>query len=174
MMRLSKYAKIGWCVVLCWGISQAVLGQTEFPKPKYIAVERNFWGMKYIYERQTIENPLALQIPLLQMQDPEVSSRFLKFKSQRKAMQWVNIASAGVSLYTIFNRDKVSNNFYWTSLGSALVITTYLNFRSTVHLSKSIARYNQLQLQQSRIGLSINQTSDQTPVIGLGWKQTFK
>ncbi|NBB31035.1 hypothetical protein [Cellulophaga sp. BC115SP] len=173
MMRLSKYAKIGWCVVLCWGISQAALGQTELPRPKYIAVERSFWGMKYIYERQTIENPLALQIPLLQLQDPEVSSRFLKFKSQRKAMQWVNIASAGVSLYTIFNRDKVSNNFYWTSLGSALVITTYLNFRSTVHLSKSIARYNQLQLQQSRIGLSINQTSDQTPVIGLGWKQTF-
>ncbi len=172
-MRLSKYAKIGWCVVLCWGISQAILGQTEFPKPKYIAVERNFWGMKYIYERQTIENPLALQILLLQMQDPEVSSRFLKFKSQRKAMQWVNIASAGVSLYTIFNRDKVSNNFYWTSLGSALVITTYLNFRSTIHLSKSIARYNQLQLQQSRIGLSINQTSDQTPVIGLGWTQSF-
>lgn len=172
-MRLSKYAKIGWCVVLCWGISQAALGQTELPRPKYIAVERSFWGMKYIYERQTIENPLALQIPLLQLQDPEVSSRFLKFKSQRKAMQWVNIASAGVSLYTIFNRDKVSNNFYWTSLGSALVITTYLSFRSTVHLSKSIARYNQLQLQQSRIGLSINQTSDQTPVIGLGWKQTF-
>lgn len=172
-MRLSKYAKIGLCVVLCWGISQAALGQTELPRPKYIAVERSFWGMKYIYERQTIENPLALQIPLLQLQDPEVSSRFLKFKSQRKAMQWVNIASAGVSLYTIFNRDKVSNNFYWTSLGSALVITTYLNFRSTVHLSKSIARYNQLQLQQSRIGLSINQTSDQTPVIGLGWKQTF-
>lgn len=172
-MRLSKYAKIGWCLMLCLGIAQAVLGQTELPRPKYIAVERNFWGMKYIYERQTIENPLALQIPLLQMQDPEVSSRFLKFKSQRKAMQWVNIASAGVSLYTIFNRDKVSNNFYWTSLGSALVITTYLNFRSTIHLSKSIARYNQLQLQQSRIGLSINQTSDQTPVIGLGWTQSF-
>jgi len=172
-MRLSKYAKIGWCLMLCSGIAQAVLGQTELPRPKYIAVERNFWGMKYIYERQTIENPLALQIPLLQMQDPEVSSRFLKFKSQRKAMQWVNIASAGVSLYTIFNRDKVSNNFYWTSLGSALVITTYLNFRSTIHLSKSIARYNQLQLQQSRIGLSINQTSDQTPVIGLGWTQSF-
>ncbi|MFY7829488.1 MAG: hypothetical protein ACOVQ4_20315 [Flectobacillus sp.] len=173
MMRLSKYAKIGWCLMLCLGIAQAVLGQTELPRPKYIAVERNFWGMKYIYERQTIENPLALQIPLLQMQDPEVSSRFLKFKSQRKAMQWVNIASAGVSLYTIFNRDKVSNNFYWTSLGSALVITTYLNFRSTIHLSKSIARYNQLQLQQSRIGLSINQTSVQTPVIGLGWTQSF-
>ncbi len=172
-MRLSKYAKIGWCLMLCLGIAQAVLGQTELPRPKYIAVERNFWGMKYIYERQTIENPLALQIPLLQMQDPEVSSRFLKFKSQRKAMQWVNIASAGVSLYTIFNRDKVSNNFYWTSLGSALVITTYLNFRSTIHLSKSIARYNQLQLQQSRIGLSINQTSVQTPVIGLGWTQSF-
>ena len=36
---------------------------------------------KYVYKRQVIENPLALQIPLLESKDPDVSFEFSKFKT---------------------------------------------------------------------------------------------
>ena len=60
------------------------------------------WTRKFIYERQLIDHPLALQIPLMEAKDPEVNVEFLKFKRQRKLSSWL----AGFS--TVFAFSTVS------------------------------------------------------------------
>ena len=63
------------------------------PKNLYpIEIKKKFLSIKFIYDRQTIENPLALQIPMLQARDTEVNVEFLKFKQQRKAAQKIGRA----------------------------------------------------------------------------------
>ena len=38
------------------------------------------WSRKFMYNRQLIDHPLALQIPLMEAKDPEINVEFLKFK----------------------------------------------------------------------------------------------
>jgi hypothetical protein len=42
---------------------------------------------QFVYKRQLIDNPLALQIPLLEAQDPLVSREFLIYKRQLSNQQ---------------------------------------------------------------------------------------
>lgn len=137
-----------------------------------IEVKSKFLSIKYIYDRQTIENPLALQIPMLQAQDTEVNVEFLKFKQQRKAVQIVSFASVGITLYSLFNREKVSNELYWGTFAGTALISGYLNVRSNKHLVKSILRYNEVVLE-NKIGLILDKPFQNQTVIGLGFSHSF-
>ena len=63
-----------------------------------IAVKRQLFGVKFIYDRQIIDNASALQIPLLQARDPKVNLEFLTYKQQQKLVKLINIVPAGLSL----------------------------------------------------------------------------
>ena len=142
--------------------------KTLFP----IEVKQSFWGTKFIYDRQTLENPLALQIPLLQLRDTEVNVEYLTFKKQRKTVQIVSLISTGFSLYTIFNREKVSNEAYWGVLGGTVLISGYLNIKSNIHLSKAIKRYNEV-VSENRVGLIFDKSFDNQAIFGVGISHSF-
>jgi hypothetical protein len=137
-----------------------------------IEVKSKFLSIKYIYDRQTIENPLALQIPMLQAQDTEVNVEFLKFKQQRKAVQIVSFASVGITIYSLFNREKVSNELYWGTFAGTALISGYLNARSNKHLVKSILRYNEVVLE-NKIGLILDKSFQNQAVVGIGFSHNF-
>jgi len=137
-----------------------------------IEVKQNFLGTKFIYDRQTLENPLALQIPLLQLRDTEVNVEYLTFKKQRKIVQMVSLISTGFSLYTIFNREKVSNGAYWGILGGTVLISGYLNIKSNVHLSKAIKRYNEV-VSENRVGLIFDKSFNNQIILGMGVSHSF-
>jgi hypothetical protein len=137
-----------------------------------IEVKRKFLSIKYIYDRQTIENPLALQIPMLQARDTEVNVEFLKFKQQRKAAQIVNFATLGVTIYSLFNREKVSNELYWGTFAGTALISGYLNARSNKHLVKSILRYNEV-VSENKIGLILDKSFQNQVVLGVGISHSF-
>jgi len=137
-----------------------------------IEVKQSFWGTKFIYDRQTLENPLALQIPLLQLRDTEVNVEYLTFKKQRKIVQMVSLISTGISLYTIFNREKVSNGAYWGGLGGTVLISGYLNIKSNVHLSKAIKRYNEV-VSENRVGLIFDKSFNNQAIFGVGISHSF-
>jgi hypothetical protein len=137
-----------------------------------IEVKQNFWGTKFIYDRQTIENPLGLQIPLLQVRDTEVNVEYLTFKKQRKVVQIVSLISTGFSLYTIFNREKVSNGVYWGTFGGTVLVSGYLNIKSNVHLGKAIKRYNEV-ISENKIGLVFDKSFDNQAILGLGISHSF-
>jgi hypothetical protein len=130
-----------------------------------IEVRKKFLGVNFIYDRQTIENPLALQIPI-------VNVAFLTYKQQRKMVQLINIVPAGVSLYTIFNREKVSSGFYWSTVGTTLLISSYLNIKSNAHLSKAINRYNAL-FTDNKVGMNLERIGSNELAIGVQFTHSF-
>lgn len=142
--------------------------KTLFP----IEVKKKFLGIKYIYDRQTIENPLALQIPMLQARDTQVNVEFLKFKQQRKAVQIVSLASTAFSLYTIFNREKVSDGVYWGTFGGTVLLSGYLNVKSNQHLAKAINRYNEV-VSENKIGLILDKSFQNQAILGIGISHSF-
>jgi len=137
-----------------------------------IEVKQNTLGTKFIYDRQIIENPLGLQIPLLQLRDTEVNFEYLTFKKQRKAVQIVSLISTGFSLYTIFNREKVSSETYWGIFGSTVLISGYLNIKSNVHLGKALKRYNEV-ISENKIGLIFDKSIDNQSILGVGISHRF-
>ena len=137
-----------------------------------IEVKQKFLGTKFIYDRQTIENPLGLQIPLLQVRDTEVNLEYLTFKKQRKTVQFVSLISTAFSLYTIFNREKVSSGTYWGIFGSTVLISGYLNTKSNIHLGKAIKRYNEV-VSDSKIGLVFDKSLNNQVVLGVGISHNF-
>ena len=145
----------------------------EVKKTLYpIYIKRTFLGVKFLYDRQTIDHASALQIPMLQAQDPKVSVEFLTYQQQQKLVKLINIIPAGVSLYTIFNRDKVSSGFYWTTVGTTLLVSSYLNIKSNTHLSKAINRYNEV-ISSNQIGLNVQTTADKQAILGVGLIHNF-
>jgi hypothetical protein len=137
-----------------------------------IEVKKKFLGIKYIYDRQTIENPLALQIPMLQARDTEVNVEFLRFKQQRKSVQIISLVSTGFSLYTIFNREKVSSEVYWGTFGVTVLVSGYLNIKSNQHLAKALIRYNEI-VSENKIGLIIDKSFQNQAVVGVGFSHSF-
>jgi hypothetical protein len=137
-----------------------------------IEVKKKFLNIKYIYDRQTIENPLALQIPMLQARDTEVNVEFLKFKQQRKAVQIISLVSTGFSLYTIFNREKVSSEIYWGTFGGTVLVSGYLNIKSNQHLAKALIRYNEV-VSENKIGLILDKSFQNQAVVGVGFLHSF-
>ena len=129
-------------------------------------------SIKFIYDRQTIENPLALQIPMLQARDTEVNVEFLKFKQQRKLAQIVNFATFGVTVYSLFNREKVSNELYWGTFAGTVLISGYLNIKSNKHLVKSIVRYNEV-VSENKIGLILDKSFQNQAVVRLSVAHNF-
>lgn len=147
-------------------------GQIEKKALYPIEIKQKIWNTTFIYDRQTIENPLALQIPLLQARDIEVNVEFLTFKKQRKLVQTINLLSAGFSLYTVFNREKVSNGAYWSVLGGTTLLSSYLNFKSNKHLVKAIKRYNEV-ITDNKLGLVFDKSFNNPVIIGVGFVHSF-
>lgn len=142
--------------------------KTLFP----IEVKQEFLGTKFIYDRQIIENPLGLQIPLLQLRDTEVNIEYLTFKKQRKTAQVINLVSTAFSLYTIFNREKISNGVYWGTFGGTILISGYLNIKSNVHLGKAIKRYNEV-ISENKVGLVLDKSFNNQAILGVGISHSF-
>jgi hypothetical protein len=154
------------------GFYSQSFGQIERKSLFPIEVKHKFLSTKFIYDRQTIENPLALQIPLLQARDTEVNVEFLTFKKQRKFAQTVSLLTAGFSIYTIFNREKVSDGAYWGTLGGSLLLSGYLNIRSNQHLGKAIKRYNEV-VGTNKIGLIFDKSIDNQLITSVGFVHKF-
>ena len=142
--------------------------KTLFP----IEVKQKFLGTRFIYDRQIIENPLGLQIPLLQLRDTEVNIEYLTFKKQRKTAQVINLVSTAFSLYTIFNREKIPNGVYWGIFGGTILISGYLNIKSNVHLGKAIKRYNEV-ISENKVGLVLDKSFNNQAILGVGISHNF-
>jgi len=124
---------------------QQILGQSiQNSALEPIETRLNWWGQKFIYKNQIIDQPLALQIPLLEAKDPEVSYEFLKFKSQKKTMRIISGLTTAFALYSVFESSRVSDGFYWSVAGTAALGNVILASVSMKHLNKALKKYNSL------------------------------
>ena len=128
---------------------------------------------KFVYKRQVIENPLALQIPLLEAKDPEVSLEFNTFKRQRKLMTWISSAGLAVSFYSLLNPGHVTDGFYLSAIGTAALVNVYVGSVSMRHLKRALTKYNSLAGEEPKISLEIKTHGAQGASLALHWKYNF-
>ncbi len=138
-----------------------------------IDVQPSIFDNKYIYKRQIIDSPSALQIPLLDAKDPEISYEFLTFKKQRKTMGWVSGISTAVALYSFLSKDKVSDGFYWSVFGGTALFNIYLGSVSMKHFNKALERYNALAKTNQQVSLKLNPIGPLGPNLGIAWNYLF-
>jgi hypothetical protein len=122
---------------------------------------QGFWSRKFVYDRQVIDNPLALQIPLLEARDPEVNVEFLKFKRQRKLSSWLAGFTTLFAFSTYLSKGSISDGFYWSAVGGVALANVYIGTVSNRHFNNALKRYNEL--SKAPMGLKIS-SSGQTGV----------
>jgi hypothetical protein len=128
---------------------------------------------KFVYKRQVIENPLALQIPLLEAKDPEVSLEFNTYKRQRKLMNWISSAGLGVSFYSLLNPGHVTDGFYLSAIGTAALVNVYVGTISMRHLKRALTKYNSLAGEEPKISFEVKSHGAQGASLALNWKYNF-
>ena len=158
--------------VLLLGLAFSTFGQSEVSViPSPIETHPSFFGKSYSYKNQLISDPLALQIPLLETKDPEISYEFLTFKNQRRTMRLISGISGMVALYSFIEANKVSNGFYWSVVGSTALINVYLGGVSMKHLNKALRKYNSLAGQKVSLQIgALQQANVAAPMIGLNYQ----
>jgi hypothetical protein len=155
-------------------ISFLTYGQDEVKKKLYpIDQKQSIFDNKYFYKRQIIDSPSALQIPLLDAMDPEISYEFLTFKKQRKTMGWVSGISTVVAFYSFLSKDKVSDGFYWSVFGGTALFNVYLGSVSMKHFNKALNRYNELAKTNQKVTLQVNPIGPLGPNMGITWNYQF-
>jgi hypothetical protein len=156
-------------------ISAQAMAQEESRERMYpIEQIQQGFRTKYVYKRQVIENPLALQIPLLESKDPEVSLAFYRYKSQRKVMTWISSVGLGLSVYSFLKPGKVSDGFNLSTIGAAALVNFYLGTVSMRHLNRALSRYNQLAQTSPQLSLQFTpNTQISGSNLALQWKYNF-
>jgi len=154
--------------------SSSMMGQQATREPLY-PIEQIQQGLanKFVYKRQVIENPLALQIPLLEAKDPEVSLEFNTFKRQRKLMTWISSAGLGVSFYSLLNPGHVTDGFYLSAIGTAALVNVYVGTVSMRHLKRALTKYNSLVGEEPKISFEVKSHGAQGASLALNWKYNF-
>ena len=137
-----------------------------------IGTKKSFFSTKYFYDGQNIESPYGLQIPLLQLQDAVVSKHFTVFKNSRNTARFVNLISAGFSLYAFFNSEKISGSTYWITVGSISVVSAYFDIRSDIHLDKAVQQYNGV-ISANRFGFLYDRTYSGSGILSFGISHSF-
>lgn len=156
-------------------LSAQVIAQSEENGRLYSIEEiQQGFRKKYVYKRQVIENPLALQIPLLESKDPEVSLEFYRYKSQRRVMNWISSVGLGLSVYSFLKPGKISDGFNLSTIGTAALLNIYLGTVSMRHLNRALFRYNQLAKSNPQLSLELMPNTPTTgSSVALQWKYNF-
>ena len=130
---------------------------------KLIPIEevQGVWTRRFMYDRQLVDHPLALQIPLMAARDPEVNVEFLKFKRQRKLSGWLAGFSTVFAFSTYLSKGSISEGFYWSAVGGVALANVYIGAVSNRHFNKALKRYNEL--SKAQMGLKLS-SSGQTGV----------
>jgi hypothetical protein len=124
------------------------------------------WSRKFMYNRQLIDHPLALQIPLMEAKDPEINVEFLKFKRQRKLSSWLAGFSTVFAFSTYLSKGSISEGFYWSAVGGVALANVYIGTISNRHFNNALKRYNEL----SKTQMGIRVGSEGSVGIGITYK----
>ena len=155
-------------------ISGPILGQKELKKELFpIGETQTGFRKQFVYKRQLIDNPLALQIPLLEAQDPVVSREFLIYKRQQSNIKWISGLTALLSFYTLLNKDAVSDGFYWSVVGGSAVANLYFGSVSVRHFRRALNRYNELANDGSKMSFKYSTDDRFGSSVGLVWHYKF-
>ena len=168
-VKIKHLAFIYCLFVASTSYAQSVLDVELHPIEQ---IQQGF-GKKFVYKRQVIDNPQALQIPLLEAKDPVVSYEFLKFKQQRKQMVWISGITTAISFYSLLQRNRVSDGFYLSMIGATGLVNLYVGSVSMKHFHHALDRYNALANNGAKISLHVLPDGRTGQTVACRWTYNF-
>lgn len=112
-------------------------------------------GWRYYYDLKRVASPVALEIPLMALNDEEVNQYYRTSKSLRSAASLVGVVPL-VFLFTI--PATGDDTTFWLVLGGTLAAQVGITAASHAKLGKAIDRYNTLIFQPSSSSLGLQAT----------------
>ena len=147
-------------------------------RPIERAVGSSALGSVYVYDGKKLHSSFSLEVPLLELNDPEVNRRFRRFRV------WTTVSrlTALIPLVYLFSRANASNGNtaeYWTVSGGSLLLSFGTVVVANTQLNRGVSRYNTLLGQvptggQVRVGPAVAASPFGVPVVGVGGVYRFR
>jgi len=114
-------------------------------------------GWQYYYDFKRVSSPVALEVPLMALNDEEINRHFRAAKTLRAISSAISLYPL-IYLFTIPSSGYVDPTTFWIILGGTIV--TQIGFEAFRHikLGKAIDRYNSLIFQPSSSSLGVQLT----------------
>jgi hypothetical protein len=114
-------------------------------------------GWRYYYDLKKVSSPVALEMPLMAVNDDEVN-RYLKgSKNWNAAASFVTLIPL-IYILTLPNNSYVDSSTFWWVIGGTAAVQLGMTAISHIKLGKSIDRYNMLILRPSGRSLGLEVT----------------
>lgn len=114
-------------------------------------------GWKYYYDLKRVSSPVALEVPLLAVNDNEVTRYLKAYKGWNAASNFVTLVPL-VYLLSIPRNGYINQETFWWVFGGTVAAQLGMSAISHFKLGKSIDRYNVLILQPTGLNLGLSVT----------------
>ena len=114
-------------------------------------------GWKYYYDLKRVTSPVALEVPLLAVNDEEVTRYLKAYKGWNIASNLVTLVPL-VYLLSLPKNGYIDQETFWWIFGSTVAAQLGMSAISHIKLGKSIDRYNMLILRPTGLNLGLSVT----------------
>lgn len=114
-------------------------------------------GWQYFYDLKKVSSPVALEVPLLSLNDPEVNRYTKAYKGWNTAGGLVTIIPL-VYFLSLPKNGYVDPNTFWWVFGGTIAAQLGITAVAHVKLGKAIDKYNMVILQPSGRSLGVEVT----------------
>ena len=168
-MKIKSLILLVFC---CASVNLLAQQTTEEKLYRIDQLQQGFFT-KFVYKKQVIDSPFALQIPLLEANDPEVSYEFNKFKQQRKWMNWISRVGLGLTIYSWIKPGQVTDEIRYATIGATTLVNIYVGLVSMQHFERALTKYNSLTGEAPQLSFELKTSGAQGTTMGLNWKYNF-
>lgn len=127
---------------------------------------------RYYYGGQRLRSNYSLEIPFGELDDPEVNRYFKNSRTIRTAGSVVS-ALPGIYYLVVGRNGGISRQTFWVTYVGALGVSLTANLIANFQMRKAVHTYNS-RLAHPRLGLSIQEMSNNSLAVGVGLKVGFR
>ncbi len=111
-------------------------------------------GWKYYYDLKKVSGPAALEVPLLAVNDQEVTRYLKSYRTWRAAGSFITLVPL-IYVLSLPRNQYVDPNTFWWIFGGTLAAQLGLEAIAHVKLGKAVDKYNMIILQPSGRSLGL-------------------
>jgi hypothetical protein len=114
-------------------------------------------GWQYYYDLKRVSSPVALEVPLMALNDEEINRHFRAAKTLLNVSSVISFVPL-IYIFTIPTYGYADPNTFWLIVAGTLVTQLGLDVFRHIKLGKAIDRYNSLIFQPSSSSLGVQLT----------------
>jgi hypothetical protein len=103
-------------------------------------------GWRYFYDLKRVSSPIAVEVPLMAVNDPEVNRYLKASRNWRSAEQFITLVPL-VYLLTLPRVNSVDPDTFWWIFGGTIAVQLGMEAVSHAKLGLAIDKYNMIILQ---------------------------